>query len=761
MAKDISKVLSSFKGVKPCGHNSWKALCPCHSDTNASLSITDTPDKILMCCHARCKTEDILTAAGLTFSDLGSSKEKKVFSCFERILYGKQQKYGEGTFIKDHYDYADEYGNYLYTKIRFEGGNFDAGEHKLIRYYRINYAYDSFESGRGDIPKTLYHLPELIRAVKEGYPVYITEGEKDAETLRKFYWTATTAGGVNDWKADYAHYFKGADVRILPDNDAAGNNLAERIAHDLKDYAYKIKIVHTSDAPKGDVTDYLAEEGHNKQTLKGLIDQSPFEYAAWVQFTKNSETINTDILSRVFSRNESYLICRTPDDERDKLYFYAHGVYKRCNQNELKQKIREYIYKGKATKNCLDNVYSLLLSDNDPRHFCRYSDFNADESLINVRNGLFDLKSWKLLPHTPDYLSNCQYNIEYHPEGTDCPYFTKFIDDLCINEYGATDEQKKMQLQEVAGLILSNVSGYRTKKAIFLYSPRGNTGKTQYIGLLIEILGIDIVAGIALSNMIPSNRFALDKLSKCRLVSVGDQTEATVTDSSLFKMLTGGDYVHIEEKNKASYDLLFKGCLLYACNSIPEFKDDKGNHLFERLLIIPCTHTVPDYERDTSIKNKMLKEGSAVFNWALTGLKRLISNKFVFTKSDASEAALRTYRDKVDSVYHFMSEAGYIVTDDRMDIISKSDFYEAYEKWCRDNDINAVQRKNLDTRMEKYGCIFDSKARIGTKAGIAGYRRLKKVYPNMAEAEPVAEDFIQYDIDIEQPVAEWAIPDED
>ena len=68
----------------------------------------------------------------------------------------------------------------------------------------------------------MYRLPELVKAVKDGYPVYIVEGEKDVETLRELGYTATTAGSANDWKKEYAAYFTGARVVILPDNDKPG-----------------------------------------------------------------------------------------------------------------------------------------------------------------------------------------------------------------------------------------------------------------------------------------------------------------------------------------------------------------------------------------------------------------------------------------------------------------------------------------------------------------------------------------------------------
>ena len=750
MAIDLNKVLNSFKGVKRNGSGKWKALCPCHADSNASLCITVSGDKILLCCMAGCNTSEILEASGLSFADLGSGKEKQSYPCLDRILYGKRQQYGESTIIKDHYDYFSESGRYLYTKIRFEGGSFGNEGKKLIRYYRIDYAADSYESGRGEIPKVLYRLPELIRAIQEGYPVYITEGEKDVETLRRLGWTATTAGGVNDWQKDFARYFKGADVRILPDNDKAGLQLADQIKTDLTDYAYRIRIVKTSEADKGDVTDYLMNEpDHDKKTLQDLIDNAAADYAPWVDISRNSEHTNVDRLARIFSKHEYYLVCRTPEDENDRLFIYQQGFYKRCNRNDIRTMIRQYLYIGKATTNSIDNVLKLLLCDEN--HLCSMNIFDNNEHIINVRNGLLDIMSMSLKPHSPDFISKWQYDIEYQPEKDSCPVFTKYINDLCLDEYGVVDIEKRMQLQEIAGLIVSNVRGYRTKKAAFLYSAKGNSGKSQFINLLQKIIGEDKVANIPLSSMKPDNRFALVQLPKCRLVSVGDQTDATITDSTVFKQLTGSDMVRVEEKNKASYAVRFNGVLLYGCNALPEFKDDKGEHLFERLLIIPCIHSIPDQERDPIILDRMLKEKNAIFNWMLEGLQRLIGNGFRFTRSEASEAALQGYRNKIDTLYRFMYEANYIVTENMKDAISKKDFYSEYVSWCKANGVeNMVLEKNLSDRMEKYGCIFNPKANLSDgRRGYAGFQRLKRIKRSDSDNnDPVSEGFIQAELDL-------------
>ena len=65
-----------------------------------------------------------------------------------------------------------------------------------------------------------YRLPALIRALKAGQRVLITEGERDANTAVAFGFAATTMpGGVNKWFALYDEFFRDADVVVVSDND--------------------------------------------------------------------------------------------------------------------------------------------------------------------------------------------------------------------------------------------------------------------------------------------------------------------------------------------------------------------------------------------------------------------------------------------------------------------------------------------------------------------------------------------------------------
>jgi DNA primase len=75
-------------------------------------------------------------------------------------------------------------------------------------------------------------------------PVYIVEGEKDADRLAKDGLVATTnAGGAGKFRDELKQWFKDRDVVILPDNDEAGHKHAADIARRLRNVARRIRVV--------------------------------------------------------------------------------------------------------------------------------------------------------------------------------------------------------------------------------------------------------------------------------------------------------------------------------------------------------------------------------------------------------------------------------------------------------------------------------------------------------------------------------------
>ena len=67
----IDALLNGLDCVKETGQGKYVARCPAHDDKSPSLAIKDCDDgRVLVHCFAGCETEDVLSAIGLTFSDV-------------------------------------------------------------------------------------------------------------------------------------------------------------------------------------------------------------------------------------------------------------------------------------------------------------------------------------------------------------------------------------------------------------------------------------------------------------------------------------------------------------------------------------------------------------------------------------------------------------------------------------------------------------------------------------------------------------------
>ena len=144
------------------------------------------------------------------------------------------------------------------------------------------HATDSgWENGAPKGERIPYRLPELL-AADPAKPVYIVEGEKDADNLGKLGFIATTtSGGSNSkWTPELSRHFAGRTVYIIPDNDEPGHKYAQHAAQHLHGVAAKVAIVELPGlgprtADNGaDVSDWL-DMGNQRDNLDYIAEQAP------------------------------------------------------------------------------------------------------------------------------------------------------------------------------------------------------------------------------------------------------------------------------------------------------------------------------------------------------------------------------------------------------------------------------------------------------------------------------------------------------
>ena len=247
-------VFSKLQNIKE--HNwGWSCNCPVHEAGQGrhsrSLSLGIKAGKLLVKCHKGCSFEQIVSAAGLDATDFFVKERRKVA-------------------IEKTYDYIDENGDLLYQVVRFSGKEFRQRRPK---------GDGDWDWGLGECRRILYRLPELIKA-DPNRRVMIPEGEKDVDRLIKLGFVATTSPmGAGRWKPEYAEFFRGRQVVVIPDRDpideklgySVGEQHARDVVKSLVGIAESITILRLEDVPeKGDVSDWL-DRGHTRAELIDLV----------------------------------------------------------------------------------------------------------------------------------------------------------------------------------------------------------------------------------------------------------------------------------------------------------------------------------------------------------------------------------------------------------------------------------------------------------------------------------------------------------
>jgi predicted P-loop ATPase len=242
-------IASALGGARKTAKGWWNAKCPAHDDTRASLGLKDTDDgNVAYNCKAGCSTAAVADALrGRRLLPEHEVREKPA----------KPRRRIVAT-----YDYKDATGALLFQVVRYYPKDF--------RQRRPD-GNGGWNWSVGDLDRPLYCLPELL-AADAAEPVFLVEGEKDADRLRSCGLVATTtAQGAKGWVKSNHAPLAGRHVVLLPDNDAAGRSYAVQAALDLAGKAASLRWVTLPDVPeKGDVSVWL-DRGGTVDLLRDMV----------------------------------------------------------------------------------------------------------------------------------------------------------------------------------------------------------------------------------------------------------------------------------------------------------------------------------------------------------------------------------------------------------------------------------------------------------------------------------------------------------
>lgn len=320
--------------------------CPAHDDGKASLSITENPDGTFnfKCFTGKCQWQDIVRGAGFDPSTFwtksngtdGKSKRKTKPAPAPAPAPAPTHGTNAKSENKPHtlgkivaiYPYHDREGNHVYDVVRYDPKDFrqrrlvknddgtstyawglNAGEYYQAKgrskdWYPVSRKTPE-DAARRTLPEQErfpYGLPAVMSCDSI---VYLVEGEKDVQALRKLGCIASTVpGGAGKWRPEYAEYFEGKHIVVIPDNDDAGRIGADAIASHLvaKSKVRVLDIGINNDGivipVKGDISDWIDGGGNYDRLVKITDTLKPYRRPAGkkeerkIQFGAYEFTVN-------------------------------------------------------------------------------------------------------------------------------------------------------------------------------------------------------------------------------------------------------------------------------------------------------------------------------------------------------------------------------------------------------------------------------------------------------------------------------------
>jgi putative DNA primase/helicase len=680
---NIDEILCRLKNVKRSTSkpNSWMASCPAHTDNNPSLSITIADNgRKLFHCFAGCTHDEILAA-------LGEQMHNTTQSTSER-------KHSRPVEV---YRYRDENNNVLYAVERY-----DAPKKFLQKRISENGQWKYKLNG---VRRVLYHLPELLNSPPSD-TVFIVEGEKDVDRLisEGLIATCNLGGEGMGWQDDYSPTLEGRSVCIIPDNDLSGRKHASKIAESLCRHVKDIRILELPNLPpKGDVSDWL-NNGGTVAILEQLAANTPlFNNEAATDTPKTIHPL-TDIGNAerfVEQHGENVYYCkalggfmiwdgrRYARDTTKEVEKMAHQIIRSIpgEASQLPQgdtryeKILKHAAKSEndtRIKAMLQRLQALISVNAD------FFDPPATPWLLNVQNGIINLRSGEFLPHDRKYRITKITPIMFD-EKAQCPNWWEFLKTIFDNDFELMDFVQRAVGYSLLGLI--------DERALFILWGTGRNGKSVFIDVIMNIFG-EYGASTPVQTFMSRDAGAstndIARLAGVRLATASETDSQHRLSPSTIKQMTGGDVISARFLYREFFQYLPQFTPWLVTNNKPMVPDGGDQALWDRMLFIPFNVRIPDDQMipRPQLMEQLTAELPGILNWALTGLRHYLriddetGKQFGLQPPQVVMAATEEYRSEQDALGDFITDECELDTTFEETAIA---LYKRYGEWCLDN----------------------------------------------------------------------------
>ena len=342
-------------------------------------------------------------------------------------------------------------------------------------------------------------------------------------------------------------------------------------------------------------------------------------------------------------------------------YQYKGGVYTESSsyvRNTIKNMVG---YDNLIQQSKIVESYRLLVDDTRIQRSS--SELNQDSNLINFKNGVWNIKQKKLLPHDSKYLQTIQIPHEVKD-------YVPFTETHLYDFFKKTKLPKsdiKMMLKYIAYCMTTDFG----LKTFMMLVGQSNTGKSVLIRFVENLVGKQNTSALAMHEL--NVRFYPSQLYGKLLNSCADNKTLPLSSIENLKKITGGDLIMHEKKGKEPFFFTSFAKLLFSFNQLPLQLEEKSNAFYKRMRVLMMNN-------ELFLNNEYVDElcSDESVEEVIPYLLSLLPLTEI-PRTAMSDSCVESLRQDSDSIHAFLST---YCDDDPDSTISKTEIYQKYSDFC-------------------------------------------------------------------------------
>lgn len=317
------------------------------------------------------------------------------------------------------------------------------------------------------------------------------------------------------------------------------------------------------------------------------------------------------------------------------------------------------------------------LAKSEPGVPIKFEALDRQPHLLNVANGIVDLRTGELLPHDRSAFTTHMIDLDYDPAAT-CPAFEHFVAEVLSHDSDLVE-----YVQRVIGYA---ATGDTREQCFFVLHGEGANGKSTFLNVIRAVLG-SYAKHTPTETLIAKTGGAsndLARLAGTRFVTASEANADQRLADGLLKQITGDEPIVCRYlfKEFISFRPSFKTFL--ATNQLPQV-NGSDPAIWRRIRTLPFTRVFTAEEQDRELSDKLAAERVGILAWIIRGAVNWYQNGLPTPVAVAE--ANSEYRSEMDSVGQFIDERCETAADVA---VSTSTLYERYRHHCNDNGRSPV-----------------------------------------------------------------------